>query len=123
MRLILTLPPSVNHMYINGRIGHRLSRILSQSAKMWLEESTLRANVWRNQEGWQTSHYKTIVRLWYYFPDHRRRDTHNTLKILLDCLQAAQIYTDDKYAMPHIMDYQIDKERPRVEIEFERVTE
>lgn len=122
MKLILTLPPSVNHMYINGRIGHRLSRILSKSAKMWVDESVLRANVWKGQNKWETSHYKTIVRLWYYFPDYRRRDTHNTLKILMDALEQAQIYADDRYAMPHIMDYEIDKGNPRVEIEFERVT-
>jgi hypothetical protein len=43
-RLKLTLPPSVNHMYINGRIGHRLSRILSKSAKMWFEDTVLKTN-------------------------------------------------------------------------------
>jgi crossover junction endodeoxyribonuclease RusA len=118
-RLILSLPPSVNHMYVNGYMGRKLSRILTISAKKWMQEAVLKTNVWRNQHGWETCQDKTIVRVWYYFPDLRRRDTHNTLKILLDALQAGQIYVDDKYALPHVMDYIVDKNHPRIEIEFE----
>lgn len=120
-KLVLTLPPSVNHMYINGRIGHRLSRILSDSSKMWMQENALKTNLWRNKNGWQTSQYKTVVKLWFYFPDHRRRDTHNSLKILMDTLEKAQIFVDDKYALPQIIDYSIDKKNPRVEMEFQKV--
>lgn len=120
-RLVLNLPPSVNHMYINGRIGHRLSRILSKSAKMWIDDSVIKATDWRTKNGWKTAHHKVYVRLWYYFPDYRRRDTHNTIKILMDALEDAQVYIDDRWAMPQIQDFEIDKERPRVEIEFEKV--
>jgi crossover junction endodeoxyribonuclease RusA len=120
-RLKLTLPPSVNHMYINGRIGHRLSRILSKSAKMWFEETVIKASDWRVKNEWSTAHHKTIVKLWYYFPDYRRRDTHNTIKILMDALEDAQIYVDDRWALPQIQDFEIDKVSPRVEIEFQKV--
>jgi len=64
---------------------------------------------------------KTIVRLWFYYPDRRRRDAHNGLKILMDAFEDAGIYTDDRYALPRIMDYAIDREDPRLEIEFETV--
>jgi crossover junction endodeoxyribonuclease RusA len=120
-RLKLTLPPSVNHMYINGRIGHRLSRILSKSAKMWFEDTVIKTAEWKNKNDWKTAHHKTIVRLWYYFPDYRRRDTHNTIKILMDALEDAQIYVDDRWALPQIQDFEIDKTNPRVEIEFEKI--
>ncbi len=120
-RLVLNLPPSVNHMYINGRIGHRLSRILSKSAKMWFEDSVILASNWRVKNEWTTAHHKIIVKLWYYFPDYRRRDTHNTIKILLDALEDAQIYVDDKWALPQIQDFEIDKARPRVEMEFIKI--
>lgn len=110
-------------MYRNARIGNRTVRILSSSAKAWYEESVLIANAWRKRTKWITSESKTIVHLWYFFPDHRKRDTHNTLKLLLDCLQDAQIYIDDRYAMPRIMDYEVDKHNPRVEIQFEIVKE
>jgi crossover junction endodeoxyribonuclease RusA len=121
VRLILTLPPSINHMYVNGRIGHRLTRILSKSAKSWFDETVVKTTIWRKEANWETSQYKTIVKLWYYFPDHRRRDTHNTLKILMDALESAQIYVDDKWAMPQIMDFEIDRMNPRVEMEFEKI--
>lgn len=123
MRLVLTLPPSVNHMYRNARIGNRTIRILSPAAKAWYEESILVASIWRKKQKWTTAQNKTIVYLWYYFPDKRKRDTHNTIKLLLDCLQDALIFTDDRYAIPRIMDYEIDKLSPRVEIEFEIVKE
>lgn len=120
-RLILMLPPSVNHMYVNGRIGHRLSRILSSSAKHWMKSAVETTQKWREFNDWKTQNDKTIVYLWYYFPDHRRRDTHNTLKILMDALEEAGIYEDDKYALPRIMDYVVNKDNPRIEIEFEKV--
>lgn len=120
-RLILNLPPSVNHMYINGRIGHRLSRILSKSAKMWFEDTVIKATEWRTKNEWSTAHHKTIVKLWYYFPDYRRRDTHNTIKILMDALEDAQIYVDDRWALPQIQDFDIDKSKPRVEMEFIKI--
>jgi crossover junction endodeoxyribonuclease RusA len=108
-------------MYVNGRIGHRLTRILSKSAKSWFDETVVKTTIWRKEANWETSQYKTIVKLWYYFPDHRRRDTHNTLKILMDALESAQIYVDDKWAMPQIMDFEIDRMNPRVEMEFEKI--
>lgn len=123
MKLILRLPPSVNHMYINGRIGHRLTRILSKSAKSWFEDAIITTRVWKQKNDWQTCQYKTVVKLWYYFPDHRRRDTHNTLKILMDALEDAGIYVDDRWALPRIMDFEVDKANPRVEMEFEIVEE
>lgn len=88
---------------------------------MWFDDTVIIATQWRNKTGWKTSHHKTIVRLWYYFPDYRRRDTHNTLKILMDALEDAQIFVDDKWAMPQIQDFTIDRANPRVEIEFEAI--
>ena len=123
MRLKLSLPPSVNHMYVNGRMGHRLTRILSKSAKQWFSRASEQTKEWITETDWKVSNSKTIVKLWYYFPDYRRRDTHNTLKILLDALEEGGIYVDDKYALPQIMDYEVDKEEPRIEIEFEVMKE
>lgn len=118
MRLILRLPPSVNHMYVNGRMGHRLTRVLSGSAKSWVKDAVEKTKIWIEENKWELANGKTIVYLWYYFPDFRRRDTHNTLKILLDALEEGGIYQDDRYALPRIMDYEVDKDNARIEIEF-----
>ncbi|GAB6926027.1 hypothetical protein JCM10914A_56110 [Paenibacillus sp. JCM 10914] len=111
--------PSVNHMYQNAKVGRRMMKVLKPKARAWFDEAVLHTNVWRNKYRWSTANEKVIVRLWYYFPDARRRDTHNTLKALLDALEDGCIYEDDKLALPQIMDYEIDRKNPRIEIEFE----
>ncbi|MCY9508509.1 RusA family crossover junction endodeoxyribonuclease, partial [Paenibacillus larvae] len=84
-RLVLEgLVPSVNHMYRNAYKGKRAIRVLSREAQEWYEETVILASDWRKKNGWNTVAGKVIVRLWFYFPDRRRRDTHNGLKILLD---------------------------------------
>lgn len=108
-------------MYVIVKIGRRFVKVLSKSAKSWFEDAVILTGVWRQKNKWQTCQYKTIVNLWYYFPDRRIRDTHNTLKILLDALEDGEIYVNDRWALPRIMDFEIDKKNPRVEIEFEEV--
>lgn len=121
-RLILQgTAPSVNHMYKNAVQGKRRMRVMTDVAQAWYDETFLRANHWRLRNKWSTASDKVIVRLWFFFPDKRRRDTHNALKALLDALEDAKIYEDDKNALPRIMDWEIDRENPRIEIEFERV--
>lgn len=120
----LTLPgtvPSVNHMYINANVKGRRMKILKPQAKAWVEDAIYRARHWQQDNAWSTAKGKVIVRLWFHFPDKRRRDTHNGLKLLLDALEDAGIYEDDKLALPQIMDFQYDKQNPRIEIEFEEM--
>nr|WP_240927780.1 RusA family crossover junction endodeoxyribonuclease [Paenibacillus thiaminolyticus] len=64
-------------------------RVLTDVAHAWYEETVLTANVWRRRNRWKTAQGKTIVRLWFFFPDRRKRDTHNGLKLLLDALEEA----------------------------------
>lgn len=95
-------------------------KVLSDEAKAWFDETVLRAKDWRNKNKWSTATGKVVVRLWFYFPDQRKRDTHNALKALLDALESAHIYQNDQYALPQIMDWDIDRKNPRIEIEFEK---
>lgn len=128
MRLVIPgTAPSVNHMYENrampyrdkhGKPRMRRIKVLSTAAEQYQNLAVSLANLWRNENKWKPPDGKVIVNLWYYWPDNRKRDTHNTLKLLLDCLEAAQIYTNDRYALPRIMDFEIDKANPRVEVEI-----
>ncbi|OAB36991.1 endodeoxyribonuclease RusA [Paenibacillus macquariensis subsp. defensor] len=121
-RLILYgTAPSVNHMYKNVKVGRRSMKVLSPVAQKWVNDTITQAIVWRNKNEWSTSKGKVIVRLWFYFPDKRKRDTHNGLKALLDALEDALIYENDRYALPWVMDFETDKANPRIEIEFEKV--
>ncbi|UKS25039.1 RusA family crossover junction endodeoxyribonuclease [Paenibacillus sp. HWE-109] len=122
--------PSVNHMYENrairytnkkGQAAMRRIKVLSRDAEHYQNLAILLAKAWRTKNKWKPPDGKVIVNLWYFWPDNKKRDTHNTLKLLLDCLEAAQIYTNDRYALPRIMDYEVDKKNPRVEIEIVEV--
>lgn len=113
--------PSVNHMYMNTRAKGKGSKKLKPEAEVWKEETVLLASNWRRKNGWKTHPGKVRVKLWFFHPDRRKRDTHNGLKILLDALEDARIYENDRYALPQIMDFEVDRENPRIEIEFEAV--
>lgn len=112
--------PSVNHQYRNVTTAKgRRMRLLTTKAAKWEREVTLLIKNWIQRTAWQQANTKVIVRLWYFYPDKRRRDAHNTLKLLLDVCEGAGVFTDDKLALPQIMDFEVDRENPRTEIEFE----
>jgi len=56
-----------------------------------------------------------VLLLYFYFPNRRKKDTHNTLKVLMDSLEGI-LYEDDYWALPRIMDFGIDKDNPRLEV-------
>lgn len=119
IRLIIPgTTPSVNHMYKDKWIKGRKYQVLTDEAKAWAEETIIKTRLWRNRTGWRTANGKVVVNVWFYFPDMRKRDTHNGLKLLLDCLEHAEIYTNDRYALPRIMDWDVDKDNPRIELEM-----
>lgn len=132
-RLIIPeTPPSVNHMYVNhshqyrdksGKLRSRRMRVLTPEAQKWMDNAVILTNIWRNKNKWATQKGKVIVRLWFYFSSNQHIDTHNGLKITLDAFEDALIYKNDKTALPWIMDYQIDKDNPRLEVQFEKVQE
>lgn len=109
-------------MYRNAWVRGRQIKVYTAKARRWYDDTVIQATSWRNRNRWRTEKGKVVVNLWFYFPDKRRRDTHNTFKALLDALEEARIYEDDKYALPRVMDWEVDRENPRLEIEFERVT-
>lgn len=119
-RLILPgTVPSVNHMYRNAVVRGRRIRVKTDKAESYYAGLIALTRYWMRTNGWKTTSGKVVLRLWFYFPDNKRRDSHNALKILLDGLEDAGIYKDDKTALPRIMDYEVDRKNPRVEIEFE----
>lgn len=107
--------PSVNHIYINTKTGRKLSPI----AESKLEEWKWIARQWAIQNHWKTTeNEKVILRLWWYLNDNRKKDTHNAKKLLLDSLEGV-IYDNDYYALDRTIDFGIDRENPRIEIEVE----
>ena len=65
----------------------------------------------------ENGHGDIIVLLKYYFPDKRRRDTNNLIKIIADGIEKG-IGIDDSRFLIREMSKKIDRENPRIEIEI-----
>lgn len=119
-RLILPLPPSVNHayrIYVHPQTGQRM-RVLTSEAQRFRRDAAYLALRWRQVTGWAMPQpgVKVVLRLWYYWPSRRRMDTHNREKVLLDALEGV-LYPEDRWVLIQEMDFAVDRRHPRVEIE------
>ncbi|MCL6445272.1 MAG: RusA family crossover junction endodeoxyribonuclease, partial [Alicyclobacillus sp.] len=99
MRLVLPLPPSVNHayrIYVHPQTGQRM-RVLTSQAQRFRRDAAYLALRWRQVTGWQMPPpgTKVVLRLWYFWPSNRRMDTHNREKVLLDALEGV-LYPEDR---------------------------
>ncbi len=119
------LPPSVNHCYRNrtrryfkgGVWKQRRERVLTKVAQAWVShawavatDARVKAALSKRPKG-----EKVILELRYFWPDRRRRDTHNLHKLICDAFEGA-IYEDDQWALPRDMDFEVDRARPRLEV-------
>lgn len=114
LHLSLPVPPSVNSMYYNTRGG---GRRLTSKSEAYIRDSHALINLALDEQKW-TKQQKGVwlyADMVFYFPDRRRRDSHNCLKILLDTLQG-YVYDDDMYLLPRIQSVEYDKLNPRVEL-------
>lgn len=114
LKLSLPLPPSVNSIYFNTRGG---GRRLTKKAENYIRDVRALANMECENQRWtkQGKYVWLYMDLVFYFPDRRRRDSHNMLKVLLDALESI-VYEDDMYVMPRIQSVEYDDEDPRVEL-------
>lgn len=114
LHLVIPSIPSVNSMYMNTKFG---KRVRTKKAKAWFAEAedTVRRQM-RNQKWHTTQGEKVIVDVYTLFPDARNRDVNNSAKALCDMLEHAEVYDNDRYALVRYIDYDIDREHPRVEI-------
>ena len=118
-RLILPLPPSVNHSHHQVRKGNRLMKIPSRQTKDFTHEAGWLAKEWAQKTGWtKTVKTKLYLRYYIYWPDRRKRDAGNVEKVLSDSLKGI-LFDDDQYVLPQAMDFSVDRGNPRVEVELE----
>ena len=125
--LQITIPgvaPSVNHMYEDKWIRGRKYRVHSKDAEVWMYSVSLLAKQQAKQIGWQMAQKgeKVVVELRIFHPDHKQRDADNMFKALQDALEGV-VYEDDRYALPRVMDIQVDKGNPRIEVRCYRLEE
>lgn len=108
------VPLSVNHMYYNTRRG---GKRLTPKAEQYFAEARALINAAIHDQLWVTTPKGVwlYVDMVFYFKDRKVRDSHNTLKLLLDVMQGV-VYENDYNVMPRIMGVELDRENPRVEV-------
>ena len=112
-KLILELPPSINHYLIYAPNLHRF--IHSKEARTYLEYGEWKVKIFCMQHKIKPIERYTPLKLYWYLKD-KRSDSHNYKKLLFDCLQKGGMFKDDKYIMDQTVHISIDKTDPRVEI-------
>lgn len=107
------IAPSVNHMYI-GR-----TKKLTKTAEQYIRDTQQKCVQAMKEQNWQEENDDVWyhMNLWFYFPDRRIRDSHNCIKLLLDCFEGI-LYKNDYFVMPCICHVTLDKENPRIEVTF-----
>lgn len=120
MRLDLTapIPPSVNKLYatVNGR------RVLSKAGREYKHEVG-----WLARAAVQVQRFdfapddRLALHITIHFPDRRRCDLSNRIKVLEDGLAEAVGFDDQRIDDLHIVRGAVDRDRPRVEITLLRL--
>jgi len=112
--LTTPIPPSINQLYATFR-GRR---IVSRKGKEWKEGIRTLTAFEKDRQNWVYSiGKKLIMEIWIWWPDYRKRDADNILKIIQDAFTGI-LYDDDKWILPRIMDWEVDKNKPRVEVKI-----
>lgn len=107
--------PTWNHLYTiqNSRL------FLDKWAAAHKEKLEILTRNWMLENKWETTEKKKVyVDVWIWFPDAIERDCHNLDKIILDAFEDAGVYENDSNALVRYQDFDIDLEKPRVEVEF-----
>lgn len=109
------IPPSVNHMYQNAGRGKRLTKDALNYIKAAQEscKKAIKERQWKKDK----DNVWYYMDLYYYFPDKKVRDSHNTLKILTDAFEGL-LFPNDYFVMPRIQYVTLDRKNPRLEIIF-----
>lgn len=109
-----------NHMYFPVRSKRRGAMLIIKSgAQTWYELAALKAIDWVRLTGWQIppKEQQVIMDIWYFFKDNRHPDTGNLHKALGD-FHHGIIVEDDKNLLWRDMEIKIDRENPRIELDF-----
>ena len=113
IHLTLPVPPSVNHMYQSAGRGRRLTKDAMNYIRIAQEECKKKIKRYEWKKDAEGVWY--VMDLYYFFPDRKTRDSHNTLKILTDALEGL-IFSNDYFVLPRIQNVTLDRDNPRLEL-------
>jgi|SRR3990172_242116 len=114
-RIILTFPPSVNHMYCTTKFGRR---VIKKAGKEWMATAEQVIALQSPPEPYEL--LKELI-LHFFWPNLLRSDASNRLKMVEDALVAGGLISDDRWSVipNEIMRSELDRENPRIEVTWE----
>lgn len=115
IRASIPIPPSKNHAFIYR--GYK--KIPKQTTRKYKEQVSSTICKMLKEKKWNIEDKGVwyYMDLYFYMPDKRRRDSHNSIEVLMDTLEGC-LFEDDYYVMPRIQHVGLDREKPRLEFEF-----
>src|SRR5262245_31261103 len=121
LRLVLPLPPSINHQYatvqgrrVLSRSGRELKALVAEEVESWLDEHPL------VDVGLFQRHYLALT-ITFYFASVLRRDLDGGLKIAQDALCEALGVNDNLVIEIHLSK-RVDQHCPRIEVHLMALT-
>jgi crossover junction endodeoxyribonuclease RusA len=119
LRLVLPLPPSINHQYatVQGR------RVLSRAGRDYKTRVAEAVDTWRDSQQLASSALAALRRnylaltIHFYFATALRRDLDGGLKIAQDALCEALGINDNLVVEIHLRK-RVDRHHPRIELEL-----
>lgn len=107
--------PSWNHLYVI----RNNAPILDQWAKAHKNKIMAATTAWADENKWEmTEDRKVFVRVRVFWNDARQKDCHNLDKLVMDAFEGI-IFDNDSNGLLQFVDFTIDIENPRIEVEFE----
>ena len=93
------------------------SKTLTRKAIEYIKIAQTAAKEAMLESGWKKEREGVwlYADLYFYMPDRRKRDSHNTLKIFMDSLELL-LFEDDFYVLTRIQSVKLDRDNPRVEM-------
>lgn len=110
LNIVLPVGESVNHCYVGRR------KFLTKKAREWFNQAEQIIEEEIKKQGWiKTEKTKIITEAKVYWKTKKTRDTNNLDKNLCDALEGL-ILDNDCYLLIRWIDWDIDKENPRIEL-------
>jgi crossover junction endodeoxyribonuclease RusA len=112
INLVIPPVPSVNHLYFNchGR------RAMTTQGKAFKAEVGAIAMAEKVRQKWKCPvASKIVMELFIYWPDKRKRDADNIIKIIQDSFTGI-LWDDDRWVLPRIMNWELYTADPRVSV-------
>lgn len=113
LKIALPLGISVNKLYstIRGR------KVMSNAGHKYIRTVVPVIEQAIAHQGWEVEVEGVwhVVEITYYFPDRKKRDSHNYIKLLMDVLEGLA-FKNDQFCIVREQYVYLDRENPRLEV-------